>query len=221
MRYSWSVIILNHVNRILLAVLYTCRKWYDHPQFTNYIRYFSRISLMILYHPEATWLATLACRAPLSGFITGLTLHISGVGGHYNTANPHKTQITGNFTSPYHFHQLFNHLIILHGARQWYWSALCNISKWLDIWNGHHEWRRFHGIWVLTCLPLDKMAATLAGDNCKCIFFNWNLFQLTIIQHWFRQWLGAKEAKSHYLNQCWPSSLMHISAALGVDELTH
>ena len=36
--------------------------------------------------------------------------------------------------------------------------------------------------------------------------FHWSLFprvQLTIFQHCFRQWLGAVEATSHYLNQCW------------------
>ena len=36
--------------------------------------------------------------------------------------------------------------------------------------------------------------------------FHWSLFprvQLTMFQHWFRQWLGAVEATSHYLNQCW------------------
>ena len=34
--------------------------------------------------------------------------------------------------------------------------------------------------------------------------FDWSLFlrvQLTISQHWFRQWLGAYQATSHYLNQ--------------------
>ena len=33
---------------------------------------------------------------------------------------------------------------------------------------------------------------------------HWSLFvrvQLTIFQHWFRQWLGADQATSHYLNQ--------------------
>ena len=36
--------------------------------------------------------------------------------------------------------------------------------------------------------------------------FHWGLFlrfQLTIFQHWFRQWLGADQATSHYLDQCW------------------
>ena len=36
--------------------------------------------------------------------------------------------------------------------------------------------------------------------------FHWSLFprvQLTIFQHWFRQWLGADQATSHYMNQWW------------------
>ena len=43
--------------------------------------------------------------------------------------------------------------------------------------------------------------------------FHWSLFlrfQLTIYHHWFRYWLGAVQATSHYLNQGWPSSLTHI-----------
>ena len=43
--------------------------------------------------------------------------------------------------------------------------------------------------------------------------FHWSLFlrvQLTIFQHWFRWWLGAQQATSHYLNQWWPSSTKNI-----------
>ena len=43
--------------------------------------------------------------------------------------------------------------------------------------------------------------------------FHWILFprvQLTTNQHWFRQWLGAEQATSHYLNQCWRDSLTDI-----------
>ena len=52
---------------------------------------------------------------------------------------------------------------------------------------------------------------------------HWTLFlrvQLTIFQHWFRQWLGAGQATSHYLNQWW---LVHwrIYASLGLDELSN
>ena len=53
--------------------------------------------------------------------------------------------------------------------------------------------------------------------------FHWRLFlkvQLTIFQHWFRKWLGADQATSHYLNQWW---LDHwcIYASLGLNELKH
>ena len=42
---------------------------------------------------------------------------------------------------------------------------------------------------------------------------HWSLFpmvQLTISQHWFRQWLGASQATSHHLNQWLPSLPTHI-----------
>ena len=74
---------------------------------------------------------------------------------------------------------------------------------------------------VLTHLASDRMAAVL-----QMIFsdaFSWmknfvflskfhrGLFlsiQLTITQHWFWWWLGAKKARSHYLNQCLPPTVM-------------
>ena len=52
--------------------------------------------------------------------------------------------------------------------------------------------------------------------------FHWNLFlrvQLTIFQHWFRYWLGAVQATSHYLNQWW-LDYRRIYAPLGLNELT-
>ena len=50
----------------------------------------------------------------------------------------------------------------------------------------------------------------------------WNLFlmfRLSISQHWFRYWLCADQATSHYLNQWW---LVHcrIYASLDLNELT-
>ena len=39
--------------------------------------------------------------------------------------------------------------------------------------------------------------------------------QLTIFQHWFRLWLGAGQATSHYLNQWW-SVYWRIYASLGL-----
>ena len=59
---------------------------------------------------------------------------------------------------------------------------------------------------------------TLVPENCsktqpECceqnlMFTHWGRdilflrFRLTLNQHWFRQWLGAVQATSHYLNQC-------------------
>ena len=50
---------------------------------------------------------------------------------------------------------------------------------------------------------------------------HWSLFprvQLTIFQHWFRLWLGADQATSHYLNQWW-LDYRRIYASLGLSEL--
>ena len=71
-----------------------------------------------------------------------------------------------------------------------------------------------------------------ADDTFKCIFlnenvwmpikFHWNLFlrvQLTIFHHWFRYWLGAVQATSHYLNQWW-LVYRRIYASLGLNELS-
>ena len=53
--------------------------------------------------------------------------------------------------------------------------------------------------------------------------FHWSLFlrvKLTIFHHWFRKWLGADQATSHYLNQWWPMLSTHIYASLSLNELT-
>ena len=70
-----------------------------------------------------------------------------------------------------------------------------------------------------------------ADDNFKCLFLNENVWnsikislkfvrkvQLTIFQHWFRWWLGADQATSHYLNQLW-LDYRRIYASLGLNEL--
>ena len=75
--------------------------------------------------------------------------------------------------------------------------------------------------------PLGQNGRYVADDIFKCIFVNenvslfnlhWNWsgrVELTINQHWFRQWLVACSAPSHYLNQCWPSWLTHICGTRG------
>ena len=51
--------------------------------------------------------------------------------------------------------------------------------------------------------------------------FHWSLFlrfQLTIFQHWFRYWLGADQATSHYLKRWW-LVYWRIYASLGLNAL--
>ena len=53
--------------------------------------------------------------------------------------------------------------------------------------------------------------------------FHWSLFlrvQLTIFQHWFRWWLDADQATSHYLYQWW-LGYWRIYASLGLNELKY
>ena len=94
----------------------------------------------------------------------------------------------------------------------------------LDLWRVKPELK-------LTHWGRDKMAAvsqttfSYAFSWMKMLEFrfrfHWSLFlrvQLTIFQHWFRQWLGAGQATSLYLNPWW---LVYwgIYASLGLNEL--
>ena len=48
--------------------------------------------------------------------------------------------------------------------------------------------------------------------------FSWCLFlqvKLSASHHCFRQWLGAKQAPSHFLNQWWPCLWIHIHTTQG------
>ena len=75
----------------------------------------------------------------------------------------------------------------------------------------------------LTHLPQEKMAAISQtmfsdaflwmGSFAFWLKFHWSLFlrvQLTVFHHWFRWWLGAGQATSHYLNQWWLTFTDHI-----------
>ena len=42
------------------------------------------------------------------------------------------------------------------------------------------------------------------------LWISLKFFHLTISQHWLRWWLGAGQARSHYVNQWWPCSLTHM-----------
>ena len=82
----------------------------------------------------------------------------------------------------------------------------------------------FMPIWCYQIIPALGISIVFV---CVVIFSPWTIwlekslflgYQLTISQHSFRLWLGAEQAPSHYLNQCWPSSPTH-TCGLGKDLL--
>ena len=97
----------------------------------------------------------------------------------------------------------------------------------------HKELRHSDSLlWPLMISTRDKMDAisqtpfSSAFSGMKMFEFrlksHWSLFlrvQLTISQHWFRQWLGAVQVTSHYLKQLW-LVYQRIYASLGLNELT-
>ena len=75
----------------------------------------------------------------------------------------------------------------------------------------------FESSWTKLNTPRPKHNDRHVADNIWNTFswmkmyeflirFHWSLFlkvKLTIFHHWFRWWLGADQATSHYLNQWW------------------
>ena len=119
---------------------------------------------------------------------------------------------------------------------------------WQKRYNWNETWDVFINEWIyiwklskcilfvlcyLTHWGRDKMAAIFqttfsnAFSRMKMfkfrLRFHWSLFprvQLTIFQHWFRWWLGADQATSHYLNQG-RKVYWRIYASLGLNELNY
>ena len=87
------------------------------------------------------------------------------------------------------------------------------------------------GFHELTHLPPEQNGRHFADAIFKRIFVNENVWisiqcspkfvpkgsidNTFINQHWFRQWLVACSAPSHYPSQCWPSSPTHICGTRG------
>ena len=70
----------------------------------------------------------------------------------------------------------------------------------------HRDWGKMTAILQTTC----SNAFSSMGMFDYQLKFHWNLFlgvPSTIIQHWFRQWLGAKQEKRQ-LDSWWPSQSM-------------
>ena len=95
----------------------------------------------------------------------------------------------------------------------------------------HWRLQEFSVIYELTHWGRDKMDAisqttfSKAFSSMKIYEFRLKLdlslflmVRLTIFHHWFRQWLGAGQATSHYLNH-WRLDYRRIYASLGLNEL--
>ena len=107
-------------------------------------------------------------------------------------------------------------------------TQMASNAEFVSIWWRHHEsYQYWDSQWgdkkILTHSGRDKMAAIFQTTFSNAFSwmkmyqfrskFHWSLFRrvrLTICQHWFRKWLKADQATSHYLNQCWHNSPTHI-----------
>ena len=111
----------------------------------------------------------------------------------------------------------------------------------IEIWIKIVVWGKFQNVIYKTSAILSQPQCVntlwqnghqFPDGNFKCIFlnentyifplrFHWSLFpraQLTISQHWFQKGLGASQAKSHCLNQCW-LVYWRIYVSLNLNEL--
>ena len=84
-------------------------------------------------------------------------------------------------------------------------------------------WATMTHWWCMSCFHVTHWGRHFQTHflEWKCWKFHWSLFisvQLTIFQHWFRWWLGADQATSHYLNQWW-LDYRRIYASLGLNEI--
>ena len=104
----------------------------------------------------------------------------------------------------------YNHVFV--GSNYSYMLTTVEVTVWMI---------NYSPLFLLTHWGRDKMAVIFQMTYSNAfswmkmyefrLRFHWRLFlgvQSTIFQHWFRQWLGAVQATSHYLKQWWPSLLM-------------
>ena len=142
-------------------------------------------------------------------------IHSRAVGNMFNwhsvlTVGKRKQTIQ-TFFIYIHYGNLFKHMVKMK------WSVITSYLLWSRL-------------MVLTHWGRDKMA-DISQTTFSNAFswmemhefrlrFHWSLFlrfQLTIFQHWFRWWLGADQATSHYLNQ-WLLVYWRVYASLGLNE---
>ena len=52
------------------------------------------------------------------------------------------------------------------------------------------------------------------------VAISFKIVRVTVCYHWIKCWLGAVKAISHYLNQCWPSTLTRLSMVQHIAKLS-
>ena len=112
----------------------------------------------------------------------------------------------------------------MNSKKHFLWDLLLNKIQWKRYYNTRHP--HFN---TLRPRQLDAISQTTFSNTFSWmkmfefrLKFHWILFpmvQLIIFQYWFRWWLGADQATSHYLNQWW-LDYRRIYASLGLNELT-
>ena len=84
------------------------------------------------------------------------------------------------------------------------------IWNWCEITYSRGDWDRNKTTDIsqdmfICILSVKMIEFRLQSHWCWCL-----RVQLTIRQHWIRQWYGDEKVTNHYLNQCSPSSMTHI-----------
>ena len=109
-------------------------------------------------------------------------------------------------------------------AVMWLWWMQYVLVHWVIFASGNGSWLTHWGRDNTAAISQTTHSNTFSW--MKMLYFrlkfHWSLFlrvQLTISHHWFRWWLSAGQATSHYLNQWW---FVHwcIYASLGLNEFT-
>ena len=116
--------------------------------------------------------------------------------------------------------------MIIHNSKTWTsFEIVCVMGchtvyaspllKWFMIyqWSGHVKPNQFRG----TIIKMAAMLQVIFLKHIEKISFHSELWsglfpsiKISIMLHWIRWWLGAKQEPSHDLNQWWSSSVMHV-----------
>ena len=145
----------------------------------------------------------------------------------YSTVNPLKSMKTYNLHN-FRINKIPRLLTSLSYGLTYMWTFICKYIH-MHTYKTYITW--YTRMYACMCSfnslrprQMDAISQTTFSNAfswMKMFEFRLKLFprvQLTIFHHWFRSWLGAVQATSHYLNQWW-LVYRRIFASLGLNEL--